>query len=195
MPKKKKSDDPYKRNDSLGAEENRPILLEEQLDEQDKNKLPFSTRVFNHFKSLDNNKYFAGLCMIMLNIGSKYITIELSKTQQSYLRNSIMRQVLLFSIAWIGTRDVVISLVITGAFIVMTQFLFNEDSRLCVIPKRYQAIIDKIDTNNDNIISEDELESAIKILQKAKTKSAQNGLMKQQRVIQNQALQQRTFIG
>lgn len=195
MPKKKKSDDEYKKNVSLETNENKPMLLEEQLDEQDKNNIPFSTRMFQYFKSLDNNKYFAGLCMIMLNIGSKYITIELSKTQQSYLRNSIMRQVLLFSIAWIGTRDVVISLVITGVFIVMTQFLFNEDSRMCVIPKRYQTIIDKIDTNNDNIISEQELESAIKILQKAKTKSAQNGMMKQQRVIQNQALQQRTFIG
>lgn len=195
MPKKKKSNDEYKKNDSLESDENKPILLEEQLEEQDKNKIPFSTKMFQYFKSLDNNKYFAGICMIMLNIGSKYITIELSKTQQSYLRNNIMRQVLLFSIAWIGTRDVVISLVITGAFIVMTQFLFNEDSRMCIIPKRYQSIIDKMDTNNDNIISEEELESAIKILQKAKTKSAQNGLMKQQRIIQNQALQQRTFIG
>ena len=27
--------------------------------------------------------------MIMLNIGSKYVTIELSKSQEQYLRNSI----------------------------------------------------------------------------------------------------------
>ena len=33
---------------------------------------------FSFFSSLNNNKFFAGLVMIMLNIGSKYITIELS---------------------------------------------------------------------------------------------------------------------
>ena len=38
---------------------------------------------------LNNSKFFAGLVMIMLNIGSKYITIELSKSQEQYLKNKI----------------------------------------------------------------------------------------------------------
>lgn len=195
MPKKKKIDHDSKKNESLEINDNKPILLEEQLDEQDKNKMHWSKKIISYLKSLDNNKYFAGLCMIMLNIGSKYITIELSQTQQAYLKNSVMRQILLFSIAWIGTRDVIISIIITGAFVLMTQFLFNENSRACLIPRRFRSIVDKIDTNNDNIISEEELEQAINILQKAKTKSSQTNLMKQQRVIQNQAIQNRTFMG
>ena len=79
-------------------------------------------------KSLNNSKFFAGLIMIMLNIGSKYITIELSKSQEQYLRNSIGRQLLIFSIAWMGSRDIFLALAITGIFYVLTMFLFKEDS-------------------------------------------------------------------
>ena len=64
-----------------------------------------------------------------------------------------------------------------------------------MIPKRFQPILNQIDTNNDNIISEEELERAIGILQKAKTKSSQVKQNGQQRNVQNHTLQQRTFIG
>ena len=40
------------------------------------------TKIRENLASLNNSKFFAGLVMIMLNIGSKYITIELSKTQE-----------------------------------------------------------------------------------------------------------------
>lgn len=189
MPKKKKNESKNEDNDQT------PLLLEEQLDEIENDKLPISKQIWNGLKSLDNNKYFAGLCMIMLNIGSKYITIELSDTQQAYMKNNIMRIVLMFSITWIGTHDVIISIILTGAFMVMTQFLFNEQSRFYMIPKRFQPIMKQIDTNNDNVISEEELERAIGILQKAKTKSSQVKQNNQQRSVQNRALQQRTFIG
>ena len=55
---------------------------------------------------LNNSKFFAGLVMIMLNIGSKYITIELSKSQEQYLKNNIGRQLLIFAISWMGSRDI-----------------------------------------------------------------------------------------
>ena len=34
--------------------------------------------ILESLKSLNNSKFFAGLVMIMLNIGSKYVTVELS---------------------------------------------------------------------------------------------------------------------
>ena len=74
---------------------------------------------------LNKSKLFAGLAMLMLNIGSKYIVIELSPNQEAYFRNNIARQFLIFSIAWMGTRDILISLYITAAFTILTQFLLN----------------------------------------------------------------------
>ena len=41
---------------------------------------------FTSLNSLNNSRFFAGLVMIMLNIGSKYVTIELSKSQEQYLK-------------------------------------------------------------------------------------------------------------
>ena len=44
---------------------------------------------FDFANKINNSKIFAGIIMIMLNIGSKYITIKLSKSQEEYFKNSI----------------------------------------------------------------------------------------------------------
>ena len=54
-------------------------------------------------QTVNNSKFFAGLVMLMINIGSKYITIELSKTQEAYLKYTLARQLLIFSLIWMGT--------------------------------------------------------------------------------------------
>ena len=41
---------------------------------------------FEFTHKINNSKLFAGLVMIMLNIGSKYIEIGFSKTQEEALR-------------------------------------------------------------------------------------------------------------
>jgi hypothetical protein len=117
---------------------------------------------------LNNSKFFAGIVMLMLNIGSKYITINLSKTQEQYMRNSIGRQLLIFSIAWMGTRDIYMSFILTAIFIILSDYLFNEDSKLCIVPKSLRAFEDIVDTNNDGKLSDEEIKNALNILQKAK---------------------------
>jgi len=127
---------------------------------------------FNFYiQSLNNSKFFAGLVMIMLNIGSKYITIKLSKNQENYLRNSIGYQLLVFSICWMGTRDIITSFILTTAFIVLTQHLFNEDSMFCVIPENWRKLENALDLDGDGKVTEDEVSQAIKILENAKNKS------------------------
>ena len=115
------------------------------------------TKIKENLASLNNSKFFAGLVMIMLNIGSKYITIELSKTQEEYLKNHVARQILIFSISWMGTRDILMSLALTAIFIIMTEFLFNENSRFCVIPLEYRKYKDVLDLNGDGVVTPDEI--------------------------------------
>ena len=125
---------------------------------------------------LNGSKYFAGLIMIMLNIGSKYITIKLSTTQEELLKTSIARQLLIFSIIWMGTRDIVISLMLTAVFYVLTNHLFNEDSKMCVIPEYWRKLHKSIDTNNDGKVSKEEMEKALKVLAKAKREAFMSSL-------------------
>jgi hypothetical protein len=131
-----------------------------------------------HLASLNNSKFFAGLVMIMLNIGSKYITIELSKTQEEYLKNHVARQILIFSISWMGTRDILMSLGLTAIFIVLTDFLFNENSKFCVIPMEYRKYKDVLDLNGDGVVTPDEIKKAEEILSKAKQQQTNTTMLK-----------------
>tara|TARA_Y100000816_G_C25899145_1_gene469034 strand:- start:91 stop:534 length:444 start_codon:yes stop_codon:yes gene_type:complete len=119
---------------------------------------------------LNNSKFFAGLVMIMLNIGSKYISIELSKNQEQYLKNTVGRQILIFAISWMGSRDILIALALTAIFTVLTEHLFNEKSKLCIIPMKYRRYEHLLDLNKDNEVTEEEIRKATEILEKAKKK-------------------------
>ena len=134
--------------------------------------------MFNKMKetlsNINNSKYFAGLVMIMLNIGSKYITVSLSKSQESYLRGTIARQLLIFSVIWMGTRDLFISIGMTAAFFVLTQYLFNEQSSLCIIPEKLRQYEDLLDENKDGVITQEEIDKAMKLLERAKKNEKNN---------------------
>ena len=121
-------------------------------------------------KLLNDSKFTAGIAMLMLNIGSKYISIGLSESQEAYLTSSLARQLLIFSVAFIGTKDVLVSLLLTIIFILFADYIFNEKSRLCLLPKSMKEIKKQIDIDQDGIISEKELNHAINILRKAKNK-------------------------
>ena len=121
--------------------------------------------------SLNNSKFFAGLVMIMMNIGSKYISIKLTKSQEQYLKNNIAKQMLIFAIAWMATKDILVALAITAIFHVLANHLLNENSQLCIIPLKNGEIFEKLlDADEDGEITEKEIEDAKEILHKAKMK-------------------------
>jgi len=117
---------------------------------------------------LNNSKYFAGFVMILLNLGAKVVTVQFSKSTQEYLKGGLSKHVFVFSMAWMGTRDIYISLILTFAFIILSEYLFNEESNLCVVPEKYRVLNSLVDTNNDGVISDEELAAATKILEKAR---------------------------
>jgi hypothetical protein len=126
------------------------------------------TNVHKGILSLNSSKFFAGIIMLILNIGSKYITIQFSPSQEAYIKNSIGRQLLIFAIAWMGSRDIYISLGMTAVFIVLTDYLFNETSKYCILSQSFKNINKYIDTNDDGIITQQEMQQAMNILEKHK---------------------------
>jgi hypothetical protein len=87
----------------------------------------------NIFNSLNTSKYFSGIMMIMLNIGGKQISNEISSFQETILNHKVMRRLLVFVVVFIATKDVKISLIVTICFIIIVTGLFNEDSKYCVV--------------------------------------------------------------
>lgn len=143
---------------------------------------PYTKLLNNNIRSLNDSKYFAGFVMIMLNIGSKFVSIKFSNTQETYLKYVITKQLLIFSIAWMGTRDIYMALIITAVFTVLSDYILNENSKLCILPESVKRIEKAMDLNNDGVISEDEINQSIKILEKArKMNTTQQGKIIQEK--------------
>ena len=128
----------------------------------------------SNLDSLNNSKYFTGAMLILLNLGTKYVPLELTKSQEKYLKYTISRQLLLFTILWVGTRDIVISLILTAVFIVLANYLFNENSKFCIMPEKYKELNNLLDENGDGIVSEKEIDDALNVLKTAKKQKNNN---------------------
>ena len=126
--------------------------------------------LIENLRSLNHSKFFAGIVMLTVNIGSKHITIDISKSQEAYVKYTLGRQILIFAILWMGTRDIVIALILTCVFILLADYLFNENSKFCVLPDKYKQLHKLLDQDGDGKISEKEVNDAISILKKAKMK-------------------------
>jgi hypothetical protein len=122
----------------------------------------------HHVMYLNNSKFFAGVVMILLNVGSKFISIQFSKSTEEYMKYTLSKQILVFAMAWMGTRDIYAALGLTAVFTILSEHLFNEESTLCIVPHHYRVLDKLIDTNEDGIVSESELAAAIAVLEKAK---------------------------
>jgi len=104
----------------------------------------------NYIDSLNNSKLFAGLMIIILNIASRFVTVKLSKSMEAYLKYTFSRQILIFAIAWMGTRDIYVAIVITLVFMIFMDFLFNEDSRFCCLPAEFTEYHHKLHDDHKN---------------------------------------------
>jgi hypothetical protein len=124
--------------------------------------------VNSHVMYLNNSKFFAGVIMILLNVGSKFMSIQFSKSTEEYMKFTLSKQLLVFAMAWMGTRDIYVALGLTAVFTILSEHLFNEESSLCVVPHDYRVLHKLVDTNSDGDVSETEIASAIAVLEKAK---------------------------
>jgi len=121
------------------------------------------------FSSVNNSKFFAGIMMLLVNIGSRYVTLKFSKSQEEYIKSKIAREFLIFAIVWMATRDLFISIVMTASFIILADYLFNENSKFCLLPEKFKNLQYLIDANNDGIVTDEEIKQAEETLRKAKS--------------------------
>jgi len=122
----------------------------------------------HHVLYMNNSKFFAGVIMILLNVGSKFIQIQFSRSTEEYMKWSISKQILVFAMAWMGTRDIYAALGLTAVFTILSDYLFNEESHLCIVPHKHRVLHKLIDTNEDGVVSDTEMAAAVAVLEKAK---------------------------
>ena len=71
---------------------------------------------------------FAGIMMLLLNVGSRYITHEYSANDQEYMENIILRRFAIFAACFIGTRNIVTSILLTAGFVILSAGIFRGKS-------------------------------------------------------------------
>lgn len=103
------------------------------------------------FQSLNSSKLLIGISMIIFNIGSKFLVIDMSKTQEQFFKNVLVRRITLFCIFFVATRDIFISLILTASFVILAYGLFNENSSFYLLPKN--SFYDNIYTKEEYEIS------------------------------------------
>ena len=135
----------------------------------------------NYISSINDSKLFAGLMIITLNIASKFVTIKLSKTMESYLKYTFSKQLLVFVMAWMGSRQIYTAIIITILFIICTEFLFNEESRFCCLSEAFTDYhISKLENDpsatpasGSSQVTPEEIKQAEAVLEKAKQTNMQ----------------------
>jgi hypothetical protein len=67
-----------------------------------------------------------------------------------------------------GTRDIYSALGLTAVFTILSDYIFNEESSLCIVPHKYRVLHKLIDTNSDGVVNETEYSAALAIMEKAR---------------------------
>lgn len=134
----------------------------------------FNEKTSSYLQGLNKSKYLAGVLMIVSNLFAKYVSIKFTKTQEAYIKNLLGRQLIIFTIIFIATHDIIVSLVLTIVFIISVDYLLNEESKFCIIPKYIQMKIRDMEESlllddDDEYPSDEDIERAQKILDKSKS--------------------------
>jgi hypothetical protein len=67
-----------------------------------------------------------------------------------------------------GTRDIYVAFFVTMVFILMMDFVFNEESKFCCLPEQFTDYHVSLLDNSKNSISPDEIKKVEEVLEKAK---------------------------
>jgi len=123
--------------------------------------------VFEHFHehvtNINESKIFAGLMIVILNIASKFVNFKFGPTAEKYLKYTFSRQILVFAMTWMGTRDIYIATILTLVFILFFDVLFNEDSRFCILPENLKEYYQNLDKEEKTIDEKEYVEAMVTV--------------------------------
>ena len=80
----------------------------------------------------NSNPYFIGIMMLILNLGGRFISLEVTKKQEQFLQLPWVRRGLIFTVLFVATRNIWVAFWATVTVILLIGYLFNENSALCI---------------------------------------------------------------
>lgn len=80
----------------------------------------------------NSNPYFIGIMMLILNLGGRFISMEVTKKQELFLQLPWVRRLLIFTVLFVATRSIQVAFWTTVTVVLCLGYLFNENSALCL---------------------------------------------------------------
>jgi hypothetical protein len=80
----------------------------------------------------NTNPYFIGIMMLILNLGGRFISLEVTKKQEQFLQHPWVRRILIFTVLFVATRNIWVAFWTTVSVVLFLGYLFNENSSLCI---------------------------------------------------------------
>jgi hypothetical protein len=83
---------------------------------------------------INQNKIMGGLSMLLLQFGARYVLGDLGKAHEVLLSHNITKKLVVMAMFFVATRDIVVSFVLTIAYIVIIDGILHEDRQFSLIP-------------------------------------------------------------
>jgi len=91
---------------------------------------------------LNSNPYLIGVFYLFLNLGGRYLSMELTKRQEWFLSQPYLRPFILFAVMFISTRNIAVAFWTTISILLVLWVFANENSDFCLIPGWKEKIPD-----------------------------------------------------
>lgn len=108
------------------------MSLPAALSSQALTAMPVISPIDAFLQIFNTNPYFIGIMMLILNLGGRFISLEVTKKQEQFLQHPWVRRVLIFTVLFVATRSIWVAFWTTVTVVVLLGYLFNENSALCV---------------------------------------------------------------
>ena len=82
---------------------------------------------------LNSNPYLIGVFYLFLNLGGRFLSMELTKRQEWFLSQPYLRPFILFAVMFISTRNLAVAFWTTVGLLLIFRVFANENSaRICL---------------------------------------------------------------
>jgi hypothetical protein len=100
--------------------------------------------------SFNTNPYFIGITMLLLNLGGRFLAMEITKEQEKFFQQTWVRGLLLFVVVFVATRNIIVAFWLSIVVMILLRLLLNENSQFYLLgregwkPEKFQ---DSVPTN------------------------------------------------
>jgi hypothetical protein len=84
---------------------------------------------------LASSPYSLAVAIFLINLGGRFLPMEISKEQEKFLNQPWFRRIIIFVIFFLATRNIITAAWMAALVIMCVGYLFNENSSLCILGK------------------------------------------------------------